>query len=361
VTIVVTGGGTGGHIYPALAVAEALVKVRPDVGVVYIGAAGGMEERLVKERGISFTGVAARKLRRLASPDTLLTLAVLCRGWSQARRHLRRLAPASVLGTGGYVAAAAVLAASSLRVPIVLHEQNAIPGRTNRWLARRAQRVCVTFEDSLSAFPADRAVVTGLPIRDDVVAPVGRDEARRSLAIPTDSFMVLVLGGSQGAVAINRVVREALAALPQGVFVMHQTGAQDSETGPQANANRYRALAYLDAETLPLAYRAADLVVSRCGASTLAELAANGLPAVLVPYPAAYADHQTANARAVTSRGAGILLPQADLTPEALTAHITSLMNDRGKLAAMASASAALSRPHAAEDVARIVLGCARA
>lgn len=357
VLIAVTGGGTGGHIYPALAVAEALGAMGPGVRLVYIGASDGMEKRLAAERDIPFVGVPARKIRRLASADTLVTLAVLLRGYACARRELGARRPAAVLGTGGYVAAAAVMAAAGLGIPIVLHEQNAVAGRTNRWLAGRAKRVCVTYEASCAQFPGGKAVVTGLPTRTDIVSPRSRDEARARFGVPADASMALVLGGSQGAVALNRAILGALPLLPDDLFVLHQTGRHSAAEGaPPDLGGRYAAHAYLDAETLPLAYRAADLVVSRCGASTLAELAANGLPAILVPYPAAYADHQTANAQAVCSKGAAVLMPQNDLTPGRLRDEIGSLIGDRTRLSAMAEASRSLARPDAASDVAAVVM-----
>ncbi len=356
--VAITGGGTGGHIYPALAVGEFLSRTYPDVRVCFIGASGGMEERLAQSSGFPFSGVVARKIRRLISPDTVVTLLVLGRGWLQARRHLRTISPSVVLGTGGYVAAATVIAASGLGLPVVIHEQNAIGGRTNRWLARLAARVCLTYEESLPNFPRERAVVTGLPIRADLVGTVERGEAHRALGVPPESFMVLVLGGSQGAQALNKVVREAISRLPDNVFVLHQTGPTDAD--PCGSRERYRPVAFLDTKMLRLAYHAADLALSRCGASTLAELAVAGLPAMLVPYPAAYADHQTANARVVVRHGAAVLIPQAELTPARFVGEVIALMEDRERLESMARASAALARPNAAEQVGRLVIECAK-
>jgi UDP-N-acetylglucosamine--N-acetylmuramyl-(pentapeptide) pyrophosphoryl-undecaprenol N-acetylglucosamine transferase len=192
------------------------------------------------------------------------------------------------------------------------------------------------------------------------VSSVDQTEARRGLGIPADAFVLLVLGGSQGAAAVNRVVWEVLPLLPARVFVLHQTGPQ-AGSPRVADRDGYASRPCLDATTLPLAFRAANLVLNRCGASTLAEIAANGLPSVLVPYPAAYADHQTANARAVSEAGAGVLLPQAELTAEALSEQVQGLMGDSERLGRMASASASLARPDAAAQVARAVLECAEA
>lgn len=356
-TIAVTGGGTGGHIYPALAVCQALRELRPGVDLVYLGGSGGLEERLVVEEGIPFVALPARKVRKLLAPDTLLALLALWRGYRRARAELRRTQPRALLATGGYAAAAAARAAASMGVPVILHEQNAVAGRTNRWLSRYAVRVCLTFEASASAFPPDRTVVTGLPIRTGVMPQSGRESSRAALGIPADVFVVLVLGGSQGALAINDAVRAALDCLPDNVFVLHQTGPRDATPPPKRPG--YRCMPYLDARTLPLAYGSADIVVSRCGASTLAEILANGLPAILIPYPAAYADHQTANAKAVVQAGAAVLMPQSEMTPQRLADTIVSLMECPEKLSDMASAALRLARPDAAKRVAEVVLECA--
>jgi UDP-N-acetylglucosamine--N-acetylmuramyl-(pentapeptide) pyrophosphoryl-undecaprenol N-acetylglucosamine transferase len=357
--VAVTGGGTGGHIYPAIAVAEALRRSSPDVEIVYIGAVGGREETVAAEFGLPFVGVAARKIRRLISLDTVVSLLVLGRGYLQARARLRELSPDAVVCTGGYVAASAALAAETMGIPVVVHEQNAVAGRTNVRVARRAARVCVTYTESASVFPRDKVVVAGLPVRAAVLAMPGRDEARARLGIPTDAFVIFVTGGSQGAAAINAVVWEAIGSLQPGVHVIHQTGAIGAPRDVvPADGCGYQALAFLDTPTVTAAYAAADLAVCRCGASTLAEVAIAGLPAVLVPFPAAYADHQTANARAVEKAGAGVLVPQSDLTPERLLREIRLLREDSGARGAMASASAALGRPHAADHVARVVVAC---
>ncbi len=357
--VVVTGGGTGGHIYPAIAVAEALKGAAADIHVRYIGAVNGRERDIAAENGLDFIGVPARKIRRLASPDTLVSLLTLCMGYRQARAHMRSDRPGAVLGTGGYVAAAATLAAAALGVPTVIHEQNAVAGRTNRWLAKRATTVCVTYEASAREFAGSRVVVTGLPLRAALLSRWKRDEARRRFGIPDNAFTLLVLGGSQGAAALNEVVTDTLGRLDDGVAVIHQTGSGPSRRPPEGIRCRYAPLAYLGTEDLTAAYGSADLALCRCGASTLAEVAMAGLPSLLVPYPLAYADHQTANARVVVNAGAGTLIPQSQLTPERLLQEIASLRSDRGKLNAMAQASAHLARPDAARAVADEVLRCA--
>jgi UDP-N-acetylglucosamine--N-acetylmuramyl-(pentapeptide) pyrophosphoryl-undecaprenol N-acetylglucosamine transferase len=357
-TIVVTGGGTGGHIYPAIAVAEELRSRDADITVSYIGAIEGREAGVAEEHGFPFFGVPARKIRRLASPSTLPALIALYRGYRRARAYLHATSPRAVLGTGGYVAAAATIAAAGLNIPVVIHEQNAVAGRTNRWLARRSTRVCVTYVESAREFPAEKVVVTGLPLRAALATTVRREEARKAMSLNEDAFVVLVLGGSQGAAALNRVVSATLPSLGSDFAVIHQTG-ENYESPSHASACRYMPMRYLDTHTLSLAYGAADLCLCRCGASTLAEIAVAGLPALLVPYPLAYADHQTANARAVASAGAGVLIPQTELTEHRLVEELQNLRSNREKLRQMGQASAALARPNAARDVAEQVLACA--
>ncbi len=357
--VVVTGGGTGGHIYPALAVAEALERDIEGIRIEYIGATTGRERDIAAHHGLPFTGVPARRIRKVASPDTLVSLFALYRGYRQARARMRAIKPSVVLGTGGYVAAAATLAASSLGVPTVIHEQNAVAGRTNRWLAKRVQTVCVTYECSAQEFAGSRVVVTGLPLRSVLVSRTDRGEARWQFGIAENAFCLLVLGGSQGAMALNHAVLGALRGLDAGVAVIHQTGPGNEGSAPEGIQCRYIPVAYLDTRDLSAAYAAADLTLCRCGASTLAEVAVAGLPALLVPYPLAYADHQTANARAVAESGAGVLIPQSSLSSERLLEEVARLRKDRDALSAMAAASGRLARPEAARAVADEMLQCA--
>ena len=355
-TIAITGGGTGGHIYPAIAVAEALHRVCSEAAVLYIGAKNGMEERIAREHGLNFVGIPARKIRRLLSPDTIITAAVLGMGMLRARGLLCQTRPAVLLATGGYVAAAAALAAVTLRIPVVLHEQNAVAGRTNRLLSRWAARVCVTFQRSVGDFPAGKALVTGLPVREDFVKDVERCSAREYFGIPASAFVLLVIGGSQGAAALNTVVQDALPLLPPTVFVLHQTGRRFASEYAEPKAPNYRAEPFLNRHQIAMAYCAADLALSRSGASTLAELAVTGLPAILVPYPFAYADHQTANAREFADRGASILIPQSELTANLLADRVMTLAQSRDSLDRMSQAARSLARRDAAEVVARVVL-----
>jgi len=371
--VVVTGGGTGGHIYPALAVAEALKRIRPDVEARYIGGTSGPEAQIVPAAGLPFYGVTTRKLRKLLSPGTAGVLLALWKGYREAAACLREFAPEVVISTGGYVAAAAALAAARQRIPTVILAPDAVPGRTNRLVSRRATRICVWFEETARRFPAEKTVATGVPIRADIISPKSPAEARRALGLAEEPFTVLVLGGSQGAQRLNEIVLDTVVRMAKEgelhtTQILHQTGERNFQAICEAAKEKMADLglpdpksmcflrAYFDSEQIPLAYRAADLVICRCGVSTLAEVTANGLPSILVPLPTAYADHQTANARAIVRGKGGILLPQDSLTPERLASTVRELRNDPERRARMSAASFALGKPDAADRVARIAL-----
>jgi UDP-N-acetylglucosamine--N-acetylmuramyl-(pentapeptide) pyrophosphoryl-undecaprenol N-acetylglucosamine transferase len=360
IKVILTGGGTGGHIYPALAVAEAIRLREPRAEIRYIGTQGGPEAEIVPACGLSFYGVTAKKLQRLASPATVGVLLAFLRGYREAAALLRSFHPDVVISTGGYTTAATTLAAAWQGRPTIIQEYNAIPGRTNRWLSRWATRICVWFGETAAAFPADKVVTTGVPIRADAVGKMQPKEARREMGLAEEAFTLLVIGGSQGAQRINEVITHAVELARSGVQIIHQTGPKNYDAVlAMARAHpfpqeRYRPVAYLDGPQLTRAYRAADLVLCRCGVSTLAEVTANGLPSILVPLPTAYADHQTANARAIEREGAGVLLPQRELTPDSLCKCVSELRNEPARLARMAEASRSLGRPDAADRVAAV-------
>lgn len=363
--VVVSGGGTGGHIFPALAVAESVRALRPEAEVLFIGGSTGMETQIVPARGVPFQAVTARKLRKVLSPSTLLVGLSLLKGYSEARTYLRAFRAEAVVGTGGYVAAAAVLAGASLGLPTVIVAPDYLPGRTNRLLARWARRICVVFGETADRFPRDRTVVTGMPLRSGVVLPpeISPEQARvRFEGLVPDAFTVLVIGGSQGAKTLNeRILSAAPGLLDAGMQILHQTGARNID-GVQAAARSlmerggYRPVGFLDDQQVPLALRAADVIVCRGGISTLAENLVNGLPALIVPLPTAYADHQTINARALEARGAALLRPQAELLPDRLIADLMALRDAPDRLRAMSAQCLEIAAPRAADAVATEVI-----
>lgn len=362
--IALSGGGTGGHIFPALAVAESLRRLAPDAEMLYIGGTTGIETEIVPRWGLPFQAVTARKLRKLLSPSTLLVALSLLKGYREARTYLRAFQADAVIGTGGYVAAAAVLAGARSGLPAVILAPDRLPGRTNRLLARFARRICVVFPETMAAFPGGKTVLTGMPVRADIVAPpeVTPQAARcRFPNLRPEPFTLLVIGGSQGAQAVNRIVLEAVPLLlDASLQVLHQTGAKNIEAvrtqaGALIDRPGYCPVAFLGETEMPLAFRAADIVLCRGGISTLAEVMVNALPAVVVPLPTAYADHQTVNAQALASAGAALVRPEKDLRASNLTEDLLALRDDPARRQRMADASRLMGRPQAADDVAKLV------
>ncbi len=330
--LMLMAGGTGGHVFPALAVAEHLRA--SGVPLTWLGTGRGLEATLAPRAGYPFTTVSARGLRgtglfkQLAAPLWLVLALIEC------LRLLRRQKPGAVLGMGGYASGPGGLAAWLMRIPLLIHEQNAVAGVTNRLLAAFATRVMESFPDS---FPARRgALCTGNPVRAEVAA-LASSQARGPG--PGGSLRLLVVGGSQGAAALNRVVPEAIAQVSgRAIHVWHQVGRLDGgETGKRYAALGIEARVEPFIEDVAAAYAWAGLVLCRAGASTVFELCAAGAPAILVPYPYAVDDHQSANARYLAERGAAILLPQGYLTETALAALLGDLRDDPARRAEMAA------------------------
>lgn len=324
-----------------------------------MGGRGGIEQRLASEAGLPFVGLTSRKLRKLASPDSLLTACALIKGFAEAAWKLRSFQPSLVIGTGGYASAAVLIAQVMRRGKTLIHEQNTVPGRTNLWLSRYASRVCVTFAGSESAFPPGRTVVTGLPIRRDLLDVPSRSDGRASLGLDPDLFTLLVYGGSQGARSFNDAVAKAVPLLrDMPVQVLHQTGPRHfdkvSEFKRTTGWARYHVRSYFD-DVRPV-FAATDLALTRCGASTLAEITALGIPSILVPFPHAYANHQWHNGQFVADAGGGLMLEDADLNGEMLMKLVRRFASAPDELARMRTVSKSLGRPDAAREIADIAV-----
>jgi UDP-N-acetylglucosamine--N-acetylmuramyl-(pentapeptide) pyrophosphoryl-undecaprenol N-acetylglucosamine transferase len=348
-TILIMAGGTGGHIFPGLAVAEQMRAAGWDV--VWMGARGGMEERLVPKHGYRTAWIRAKAARGKGLVQKLLLPANLLYSFWESARYMRSLKPSVVLGLGGYVAFPGGMMASLFNRPLALHEQNAIPGLANRVLAQVSDKVMVAFPDALKG-----GEWTGNPVRSDIAAmqpPEKRFQGR------TGKLRVLVVGGSLGAQALNDAMPKALALLEDKPIVVHQAGEKHID---QLRANYAAAgvqgelVAFID--DMARRYAEADLVVCRAGAVTIAELSAGGMASILVPFPHAVDDHQTANAKFLSERGAAILIQQRDLTTEKL-AHLLRSLN-REKLLDMAKKARALGKPDAARMVAQRCMEIAR-
>jgi UDP-N-acetylglucosamine--N-acetylmuramyl-(pentapeptide) pyrophosphoryl-undecaprenol N-acetylglucosamine transferase len=344
--MIVAGGGTGGHLFPGLAVAEVLAARQ--VSVLFVGSAHGIEARAIPKTRFPFRPLDVRGLRGRGMRGVLAFAWQVPVAFLQAWRIIGHLQPAVVLGLGGYGSVPVVLAAWARRVPSVLLEQNVRPGMANRCLAHLARRVCTSFTESVQFFPAGKAVRTGNPVR------------RLNLAALPEAgqFTLFVFGGSQGAHHLNVAAVDAASILGEklsGLRVVHQTGAGDEvwvrqryeELGVAAEV-----LAFV--EDMGSAYGRADLVVCRAGATTLAELASVGKPSILVPYPFAADDHQRVNAEVWVRRGAAEMILDAALGGEVLARQVLQLAQDRARLAAMVQAARTFAVPDAADRVADV-------
>lgn len=354
-----SGGGTAGHIYPALAAADRFTFDGHDV--TFYGTPQGLESKLVPEAGVAFVPIEAHGFDR-SRPLTLLTsTAGVLRSALIARRHFRFTRPDVVVGFGGYVSIPVGLAASWCGVPLVLHEQNAVPGLTNKFLSRRAQTVCITYPETATAVSGGgaRVVATGNPVRASVLE--GRREDGLALIgiDDPDAVVLLVFGGSRGAKHLNSAVGALgarLLAVNPKVHVVHATGPVEFEAVLGAldqgvrDSGRYHVLPYIDRMGDVMA--AASLAVCRAGATTIAELTAIGLGAVLVPYPFATDDHQTKNAQAMVASGAALAFADHDLDGDGFGRAILSLLGDANTRDTMSRASRALGRPDAAAELA---------
>lgn len=363
---VIAGGGTAGHVLAGLSIARAIVaRGAPLSAVHYVGSRRGAEDRLVGEAGFGLTTLPGRGIQRRLTLANLGAAAGLARALARALRLVRRRRPAVVVGLGGYASVACGLAAAAWRVPLVILEQNAVAGAANRLLARWARAAAVGFP----TVDLPRAVCTGNPVRAEVLAvDRGRQRraARAALGVGEGRFLVAAFGGSLGARRINEAVAE-LAALWRSrsdLHIRHIAGRRDhgwvAERVESIDSGElgYDLLEY-EAD-MAAVYAAADLVVARSGASSVAELAAAGVPAVLVPLPGAPGDHQTANARVLAEAGAAVVVADGDLDGSRLAAEIDSLVADPGRLDDMSRAARTAARPDAAEAVVDLIERCAR-
>lgn len=366
--IIVSGGGTGGHIYPALTLIRRLQQKISGLEVLYVGTHAGLEADIIPKEGLPFATVDLQGLKRSFSPENILRLARAVKGVGSAAKIVREYQPDVVIGTGGYVCGPVLLAASLMGIPTVIQEQNVIPGITNKILGKFVSRVAVGYEAAAKAFPKGKTVFTGNPIRSEIMQERS-DAAYKEFGFSPARKTVLISGGSRGARTINRAMVEVLAHYagnPQ-VQLLHVTGKNEYEDIMQRvqaagvdlqQHDNLRVLPYL--YNMPVAMSMADLAVFRAGATGLAELTAKGIPAILVPYPYAAENHQEFNARAVEKAGGAKVILNKDLTGEVLIQTIDSLLGDEQALAAMSEAGRKLGRPQAAETITELIIELAR-
>lgn len=367
--VVLSGGGTGGHVYPALAIAEAVRRLEPEARFLYVGTADGLEAEIVPRHGLPFRTVAAAGVVRKGALGAARGVLALLRGLRQARRLLAEFGPHVAVGTGGYASGPVILAAASLGVPVLIHEQNVVPGLTNRLLARWAAVVAVPHPEARRYFAARRVEVTGNPVRASILA-ADPAAARARLGLQGCRQVVGVLGGSRGARTLNEAALGLLPAWlprPERGLVWVTGRAYHDEMVARAREAGYDPQRHAHVRILPYAHAvedvlaAADLVVARAGALTLAELTACGKPAVLVPSPNVAHDEQRHNARVLAEAGAAVVVEDARCDAATLGALLEALLADPPRLEAMAAAARRLARPDAAERLGRLVLELARA
>jgi UDP-N-acetylglucosamine--N-acetylmuramyl-(pentapeptide) pyrophosphoryl-undecaprenol N-acetylglucosamine transferase len=371
--LIVSGGGTGGHVYPALPVIEALLKSKPagsavptlaSTDLLWVGSRGGIEEEMVRRAGIEFVGLAGGGLRGMKLLTTVRNAAWIVGSVRRARSILSKFKPDVVLVTGGYACVAVTLAAWSRGVPVLIYLPDIKPGLAIRFLGRFATQIAVTSEESYHYLRRGKVVVTGYPVRSEVYG-LDRAEARRALDLDLEERTLLVFGGSRGARSINQALVAGLRELLPVCQIVHISGRLDADwvAGmakglPDGLRGRYHQYHYL--HDMPQALVAADLAVARAGAATLGEFPAAGLPAILVPYPYS-GQHQNANAEYMARNGAAIVLSDAELAAK-LIPTILQILADEQMLAGMRESTRAMARPDAAEAIAEQLglLACQR-
>ncbi len=352
--LVIAGGGTGGHLFPGIAVAEALQEVDPSSEILFVGTAKGIETREVPKAGFRLELVEVGGLKRVGLAKMAKTLLALPRSLLASRRILREFRADAAIGVGGYASGPVLLAAALMRLPTAICEQNSVPGFTNRMLSHFVKRIFITFENARAHFPSAKVELAGNPVRASFRRAAAHEAPER------ERGLVFTFGGSQGARALNEALPEALRLLGERglpVRALHQAGKDDVDSvraGYQERGVEADVRSFID--DMVREYRRADVVVCRAGASSCTELTALGVPAILVPFPFAADDHQTLNARDLMTAGAAVLLPQAELTPGRLADELAALLGGEGRRDEIAERARLLGRLDAAERVARAAL-----
>jgi UDP-N-acetylglucosamine--N-acetylmuramyl-(pentapeptide) pyrophosphoryl-undecaprenol N-acetylglucosamine transferase len=341
--VLIAAGGTGGHIYPGIAVAKEVMARNPESEVLFVGTARGLEKKIVPDNGFQLSLINSAGLKNVGFIGKVKGLSVLPKSFLEARRIIRQFRPHVVVGAGGYVSGPVLLMAAIMGVPTLVMDSNALPGFTNRQLARFVERAALTFEEALPFF-GKKGVVTGNPVRHEFFEIPAKER--------TGTFHVLIFGGSQGARAINSAMVEALGHLgdiEERLSVTHQTGEADFETVKAAYADvKFAADVRPFISDIFVEFGKADLIICRAGATTCAEVAAAGKAAIMVPFPLAADDHQRKNAEALVNTGAAKMILQSDLTGEVLANEIIALIKSPEKINEMESAAKKLGRPDAA-------------
>jgi UDP-N-acetylglucosamine--N-acetylmuramyl-(pentapeptide) pyrophosphoryl-undecaprenol N-acetylglucosamine transferase len=352
--VIISGGGTGGHIFPAIAIANAL-KSKFDVDILFVGAKGRMEMEKVPAAGYPIEGLWISGLQRKITLKNLLFPFKVLASLSRARQILKKFKPDVVVGVGGYASGPTLKAAVRLKIPALIQEQNSFPGITNKLLAKSVKKICVAYDGMEKFFPAEKIVITGNPIRHEVVKIAGRKkEASAFFGLDDHKKTVLVVGGSQGALAVNKAVQKQLEQFVRDdIQLIWQTGKyyhpQAVEAVAKIKSKQLKAVAFID--RMDLAYAMADLVVSRAGAIAISEICAVAKPPIFIPLPTAAEDHQTKNAQALVEKNAALMITNQAVETDLYPA-ILDLMSNDGKQTELSNNLRKLARPLAADQIA---------
>lgn len=361
--IMISGGGTGGHIYPALTIYKTL-ETMVDANFLYIGTERGLESRIVPKEGIPFTTLPVQGLQRKLSLDTLVTAGKTLSSLWKANQLISDFKPDIVIGTGGYVCGPLLLAAALRGIPTLIQEQNVVPGITNKILSRFVDMVAVGYEEAIPHFPrAKKVIYTGNPVRPSVVT-ANREEARAYFGLQDDQTAILVAGGSRGARSINTAMQAVHEHYKgrEDIKIIHATGTDEysrvcESLGIQEGdvySSTSHIVPYLD--NMDMAMAASDMAIFRSGAIGLAELAVRGIPSILIPYPYAAADHQTFNAKAFVDAGASTMIVDKELNGTRLLQAVDAMLADQRCRKRMAEATLQLGKPEAAIEIAKLAL-----
>lgn len=349
--LLITGGGTGGHLFPAVAAAQALKKRQPESDILFIGTRRKIDTTSLNSYGFESSSIHSHGLKGKNIKELIKALAVLPVSFIQAVTRIRRFKPDVALGVGGYVTGPVMLAAKFLGVPTIVHEQNSIPGMANRKLGAIVDKICISLPGSEAFFPSTKVVMTGNPVRQNILE-LSKENTKKNIGRPT----LLVLGGSQGANALNKAVTEVIcndiSGQLAGLSVIHQTGRNDADWVREKYTNA-GVIAQVEPffQDMKSIYEKADFLISRAGATTLTELAVLGKPAILIPYPFAADNHQKKNADYYVQGGGSLQISEMELDSHSLTTALNSLIDDRDKLKSMGDAMKQMGTPDAAERI----------
>ena len=352
---IISGGGTGGHIFPAIAIADELKRRLPDAEILFVGAKDRMEMQKVPQAGYPIEGLWISGLQRKLSWQNLLFPLKFISSLLKSRSIIKRFKPDAVIGTGGFASGAVVKVAGQMGIPTFIQEQNSYAGITNKMLAKNAHKICVAYDAMEQFFPKEKIVKTGNPIRDGLLNIAQyRSEGLSYFHLDSERKTLLVLGGSLGARRINQLIEQQLPLFEQlEVQVLWQCGKLYYEEYKKYNSEQVRVLAFID--RMELAYAAADVIISRAGASSVSELCVVGKPVIFIPSPNVAEDHQTKNARAIADKQAAILLRESELN-EQFANTFSKLIADEAQQEALSTHIKALAQPNATKDIVNLIL-----